>query len=112
MGRSPDLLHSYFSVCGLSLCGILPPLNPLLGCSQRAFEAGRTGKGYFRPAKGAKAWSPPQAMFVASMAQPNDVPVMPISPKPHFERKFLVIACFIIVIAVIFPFLVRGWPGV
>merc|ERR1712050_232754 len=61
--KQPDLLHSYFSVCGLSLCGILPPLNPLLGCSERAFEAGRTGKGYFRRAKGAKSWSPPQALF-------------------------------------------------
>eukprot|EP00429_Kryptoperidinium_foliaceum_P107984 CAMPEP_0176303000 /NCGR_PEP_ID=MMETSP0121_2-20121125/61677_1 /TAXON_ID=160619 /ORGANISM="Kryptoperidinium foliaceum, Strain CCMP 1326" /LENGTH=141 /DNA_ID=CAMNT_0017644537 /DNA_START=92 /DNA_END=514 /DNA_ORIENTATION=+ len=24
--QQPDLLHSYFSVCGLSLCGLLPPM--------------------------------------------------------------------------------------
>ncbi|CAE7223399.1 GGB [Symbiodinium natans] len=34
----PDLLHSYFSVCGLSLCGLLPPLHALLGVSQRAAD--------------------------------------------------------------------------
>ncbi|CAE7336438.1 Geranylgeranyl transferase type-1 subunit beta [Symbiodinium microadriaticum] len=34
----PDLLHSYFSVCGLSLCRLLPPLHALLGVSQRAAD--------------------------------------------------------------------------
>uniref|UniRef100_A0A7S4Q3J6 Prenyltransferase alpha-alpha toroid domain-containing protein n=1 Tax=Alexandrium monilatum TaxID=311494 RepID=A0A7S4Q3J6_9DINO len=40
--RAPDLLHSYFSVCGLSLCGHLKPLNALLNMSEEAYGA-RTG---------------------------------------------------------------------
>merc|ERR1719383_311400 len=34
--RFPDLLHSYFSVAGLSLCGLLGPMHVLLNISQRA----------------------------------------------------------------------------
>ena len=30
----PDILHSYFSVCGLCLSGLLPPLDAMLGMSQ------------------------------------------------------------------------------
>jgi hypothetical protein len=29
-------LHSYFSICGLSLCGLLPPLDAMLGMSLAA----------------------------------------------------------------------------
>ena len=32
----PDILHSYFSICGLSLCGLLPPLDAMLGMSLAA----------------------------------------------------------------------------
>eukprot|EP00438_Fugacium_kawagutii_P018819 Skav221689 [mRNA] locus=scaffold1494:301694:310077:+ [translate_table: standard] len=32
----PDILHSYFSVCGLCLCGLLPPLDAMLGMSRAA----------------------------------------------------------------------------
>merc|ERR1719161_3078761 len=35
----PDLLHTYFSICGLSLCGFLQPLNVELGMSERSFRA-------------------------------------------------------------------------
>lgn len=35
----PDILHSYFSVCGLCLCGLLPPLDAMLGMSQASRQA-------------------------------------------------------------------------
>mmetsp|Transcript_128191 Transcript_128191/g.256015 ORF Transcript_128191/g.256015 Transcript_128191/m.256015 type:complete len:455 (+) Transcript_128191:174-1538(+) len=41
--KMPDLLHSYFSVCGLSLCGLLQPMNPLLNMSKRAFDGAAAG---------------------------------------------------------------------
>lgn len=40
----PDLLHSYFSVAGLSLCGLLTPLDARLNMSQRALDAARGGE--------------------------------------------------------------------
>lgn len=38
--RVPDLLHTYFSVAGLSLCGRIQPLNVMLNMSEQAFTAG------------------------------------------------------------------------
>jgi len=52
----PDLLHSYFSVCGLSLCGILQPLNPMLNMSERAFSSSCSR---FRVAPQGRSWTPP-----------------------------------------------------
>jgi len=37
--RAPDLLHSYFSVAGLSLCGRLQPLNCMINVSERAYAS-------------------------------------------------------------------------
>lgn len=36
---APDLLHSYFSICGLSLCGLMQPIEAQLNMSQRAYDA-------------------------------------------------------------------------
>lgn len=47
----PDLLHSYFSICGLSLCGLLQPLNVKLSLSERAFSCMAE---HFRMAAGGK----------------------------------------------------------
>ncbi|CAE8661748.1 unnamed protein product [Polarella glacialis] len=52
----PDILHSYFSVCGLALCGLLPPLNATLGMSERAFQKAAV-LGGFRMAPGGRPWS-------------------------------------------------------
>ncbi|CAJ1360872.1 unnamed protein product [Effrenium voratum] len=56
----PDLLHSYFSVCGLCLCGVLPPLTALLGLSEAAFAAAqRSGALKAQRAPGARPWRLP-----------------------------------------------------
>jgi len=55
--RFPDLLHSYFSVAGLSLCGYLQPINCMLDISERAFAS---ASGRFRHAPGARSWAPPR----------------------------------------------------
>jgi len=52
--KMPDLLHSYFSVCGLSLCGFLQPMNPLLNMSRRAFDGAAAG---FQVAPGGIPWA-------------------------------------------------------
>merc|ERR1711971_1235605 len=48
--RAPDLLHTYFSLAGLSLCGVLQPLNVELNMSERAFKSAKGGA--FRTAHG------------------------------------------------------------
>lgn len=37
--RVPDILHSYFSVAGLSICGLLEPVNATLNMSERAYRS-------------------------------------------------------------------------
>lgn len=108
--KAPDLLHSYFSVCGLSLCGILQPLNPLLGMSERALSAGH---GRCRTASGGRTWTPSQAPVVDSLANAPYVQPAALrkSPKPSFERKFFIAAFILLAIAVIFPVFFRGWVG-
>eukprot|EP00439_Symbiodinium_sp_Y106_P040165 s3927_g4.t3 len=64
----PDLLHSYFSVCGLSLCGLLPPLHALLGVSQRAADTVNCTM-----APGGTPWLLPfaEGAATAPVAEPN-----------------------------------------
>lgn len=54
--KMPDLLHSYFSVCGLSLCGMLKPMNAWLNMSEQAFTSAANS---FRIAPGGHLWVPP-----------------------------------------------------
>lgn len=60
----PDLLHSYFSVCGLSLCGRLKPLNPLVNISEGAHSAAPVT---FNTAPGGEQWRPPLQPFQPSL---------------------------------------------
>eukprot|EP00928_Gymnodinium_smaydae_P069784 TRINITY_DN5349_c0_g4_i1.p1 TRINITY_DN5349_c0_g4~~TRINITY_DN5349_c0_g4_i1.p1 ORF type:complete len:426 (-),score=102.81 TRINITY_DN5349_c0_g4_i1:32-1309(-) len=53
---APDLLHSYMSVCGLSLCGLLEPMNAALGMTERS---ARRFAHNFRLAPGGRPWTPP-----------------------------------------------------
>lgn len=55
--KAPDLLHSYFSVCGLSLCGVLQPMDARLNMSERAFKAAAGGA--FQTAPGGLDWPAP-----------------------------------------------------
>eukprot|EP00929_Paragymnodinium_shiwhaense_P031196 TRINITY_DN17538_c0_g1_i2.p1 TRINITY_DN17538_c0_g1~~TRINITY_DN17538_c0_g1_i2.p1 ORF type:complete len:371 (-),score=49.55 TRINITY_DN17538_c0_g1_i2:337-1449(-) len=69
--QQPDLLHSYFSVCGLCLCGVLQPISSILNMSERAFE-GSAQK--FRMAPGGKPWKPPLASVIAKSEEHPRVP--------------------------------------
>ena len=59
----PDLLHSYFSVCGLCLCGLLQPLDAMLGMSRSSREASLS-RGALRaaPARGPRPGPTPGPM--------------------------------------------------
>mmetsp|Transcript_16250 Transcript_16250/g.35561 ORF Transcript_16250/g.35561 Transcript_16250/m.35561 type:complete len:410 (-) Transcript_16250:155-1384(-) len=69
--KFPDLLHSYMSVCGLSLCGLLPPLNVLLNMSERAFSSAAHR---FRMAPGGRCWEPPLAERMREGSRPSRTP--------------------------------------
>lgn len=94
---NPDLLHSYFSVCGLSLCGLLPALNPLLNMSERAFDS---ASHRFRTASGERALT---AVHGAPAA-------------PYQRRVTNRIAWCILILAVAMPAIMRsgrllGWAA-
>lgn len=77
----PDLLHSYFSVCGLCLCGLLPPLNCQLGISARAFSS---IAGKVRIAPGGKVWNGPWSSQQGSTATVSKRAPMPASAAIGF----------------------------
>eukprot|EP00931_Biecheleriopsis_adriatica_P088609 TRINITY_DN62898_c0_g1_i1.p1 TRINITY_DN62898_c0_g1~~TRINITY_DN62898_c0_g1_i1.p1 ORF type:complete len:407 (+),score=88.19 TRINITY_DN62898_c0_g1_i1:39-1259(+) len=75
--QHPDLLHSYFSVCGLCLCGLLEPLNATLGMSERAYQQAPRA---FCTAPGGKAWvlqPSPKSDTVGKLQDEADAAVAP-----------------------------------
>jgi len=79
--EGPDLLHSYFSVCGLSLCGLLKPLNPLLNISEDAFTA---APGFCRMAPGGTKWMPP--LLPSELISALPPPEQPTQPQPTQQQ--------------------------
>lgn len=93
-----DLLHSYFSICGLSLCGLLPPLNAKLGMSERAYAASSC---QYRTSPGGQHWEPalkPQAVRHAEHHTPEAaVPMRSVFVNP-WALKAAVLALLAVLI--------------
>mmetsp|Transcript_73066 Transcript_73066/g.136522 ORF Transcript_73066/g.136522 Transcript_73066/m.136522 type:complete len:412 (-) Transcript_73066:38-1273(-) len=106
----PDLLHSYFSVCGLCLCGLLPQMNCLLNMSQRAFHrvAGTVATGPRRSAGMATAQQLPA--FPPEAGQ-RDTPAEATAGKhtapPELKnwQIFFCLAALVAALAVAWPWL-------
>mmetsp|Transcript_43904 Transcript_43904/g.139855 ORF Transcript_43904/g.139855 Transcript_43904/m.139855 type:complete len:406 (-) Transcript_43904:527-1744(-) len=101
--KAPDLLHSYFSVCGLSFCGMLRPLNPILNISERAFSTGASG---FRMAPGGRDWTPPPVFPAPNSGLPPPGSCFPPSPAIA-ARASCKPAMLLLLVAILLPPAIR-----